>query len=48
MRKPTKKTGKLAQEILAGLYETLDFVKGNPTPGRVTLMLGQKQAVLRN
>src|SRR5438067_6408637 len=38
MRKNNKPMSKLGQEILDGLKETLDFVKGKATPGRVTLM----------
>jgi putative transcriptional regulator len=38
MGKSNTTMSKLGQEILDGLRETLDFVKGKSTPGRATLM----------
>jgi len=38
-RKNSPTISPLGKGIIEGLRETLDFVKGNPTEGRVTLMI---------
>jgi DNA-binding transcriptional regulator YiaG len=38
----------LGQEILDGLHETLNFVKGHPTKGRASLMAGGQEIDIRD
>ena len=47
-KKSPEKISKLGQEILDSLHETLDFVKGNRTDGRLTIMAGGKAIDIRH
>lgn len=49
-KKPTKnqkEMSKFGQDILDALHETLDFVKGKKTNGRITIMSGGKAIDIR-
>lgn len=48
MRKNNKTMSELGAEILEGLHETLDFVKGKATEGRITLMMDGQAINIRD